>query len=225
MLEQIKAKAKIVIENTRRGLESGKKVAADEWAEHFQDGGNRKQYNFANPYWDDSTALLKYPIYTESQSFVFNTSKIRNIKAPVVLSGSVYDESLELTFPVSIDRVFFGARELETIEELQIVNEDYNTDYFNVFAHCNSLKNINKIVGSINGDGLDFTQTQITPESMKRIIDSLGYGNFDNTISFSYEQWDSLERAFPYTEFYPDSIFLGIYSWKDHIYGTKGFNY
>lgn len=215
MIEQIKNKISTLVENTKRGLLMGREALKNDFAEHFQDGGKRKDYLFNNKYWDDTTFLMKYPMDLTSCSYTFITSKITHIDVPIILNGFVIDEYDGLKYPADIIAVFGGARELETIEEIRI-NEGDQQIYSNVFSNCVSLKNINKIVGTISGDGLDFTQTQVTPETMLVIITALGFGNWYSSIYFSAAQWNALNEAYPA----PD----GCWEWQDYVQQHKCFN-
>jgi hypothetical protein len=156
----------------------------------YQENGNRVNYDKAFfTWWDNKAFKPKYNIKPTQCTAMFQNSKISGDLREILKDLGItldtsactslyatYQSTLFTAVPTidtknapSVNYLFYGSKNLETIEKI-ISNE--NLTYTQAFTVCNNLKNIT-FEGQI-GTHIAFSQSHLlTVESVQSIIDAL----------------------------------------------------
>jgi hypothetical protein len=173
------------------GYNNGKKDGYDAFWDAYQENGKCKSYAhaFAGNGWNDVTFNPKYDIKVSYGYMMFRDCAVTgslddalaksNVKldltqlydAPYLFSQCSFSKIgvLDLSNLPSVNNIFTGSKNLETIEEL-ILKDRCSIN--NPFSQCTALKNL-KITGKI-GENLDLHWSEgLTHDSIMNVIGCL----------------------------------------------------
>ena len=168
--------------------EAGQQAEYDRFWDNYQNYGKRTNYYvaFMYSYWNNDNFKPKYPLKPTDLNNCFASSGIRgdftklcdldtsnctNMSSAFgYMTGLTRLGVLDLQKVTTGTAFCTGCTNLETIDKV-IFKDDGSWRISNCNG-CTSLKNI-QIEGKMGGGNISFSQSPLTPESMKSIINSL----------------------------------------------------
>ena len=168
----------------------------DVFWDNYQLNGSRTSYSYAfyTSGWNDTTFKPKYNIVAKSADYMFQNSKITNLKEILANKGVTLDVSqctqpygifyytaithipeINLENATKINNMFYGSKNLVSVDKLILSSgtNEKTVQATNAFVDCTELENI-IIEGIINTGTFDFRYSQkLNYESIKSIINAL----------------------------------------------------
>ena len=178
----IAEKLTTIAENQQAVYEAGKNAELREFWDDLQYGGTRNDYRYAFYYMPDEHYRPVYDIIGQLKQAYINstvTNTLVNLVGTGDCSYMFQDVSTLTTVPsidvsgaTGIDALFYGCTNLNTIGELILANDGSNVFTNRTLYRCNSLSNINNIVG-VFGNTVDFSYCPLSRESILKVVGAL----------------------------------------------------
>lgn len=184
------------------GYSAGQKAEYDHFWESYQNGGERKAWDYAfyGDGWTDDVYKPKYPI-TGAIASMFRGNKVTNTIVPIIATSTTSNA--------------FSYSSVDTIPSIDFTNASAVTNCFN---NASKLKNLT-VVGTISTN-INLQQSPLTIESMKSVIAALvnhsGTSNANTQcIYFSEDCWAALEA---------DSTAPNGETWRSYVTNVLAWN-